>query len=178
MKADTVSIVPKEGFETDVQKNPYIAYNCVRILLDGAVAVASNGSHTDPIAEKIAQGMAVRDALTLSLMALDYEKDQYNTPRICAVADKRTRQGWLGIVREDGIAVRRMALTPGRFFYIATYEEVHPSDHHAGDFPATDAEAACDFILGGGVFAERENAVTAVAAMETAHGFELAAKDV
>ena len=34
-----VSIVPTAGHEADVHKNPYIAYNCVRIVCDGAVAV-------------------------------------------------------------------------------------------------------------------------------------------
>ena len=178
MKPDTVSIVPKAGFETDVQRNPYIAYNCIRIIQNGMVCVASNGSHTDPIAEKIALGMPVRDAMVGSLLALDYEKDQYNTPRIGAVVDKRDGSGWLGIVRDDGIAVRRMLLAPGRFWHVATYEEVHPSDHHAGEFPASNAETACDFILSGGIFAERENPISAVAAVASDDGFEMAVKDV
>ncbi|HNR33045.1 MAG TPA: IMP cyclohydrolase, partial [Candidatus Hydrogenedentes bacterium] len=101
--ADKVSIVPKPGHETDVQKNPYIAYNCVRVVSDSQVAVVTNGSHTDAIAEKIAQGMPVRDALALAMLALDYEKDQYNTPRISAVADKRDGAAWLAVVRDDGI---------------------------------------------------------------------------
>ena len=37
-----VSIVPKAGHEADVHKNPYIAYNCVRVICDGAVAVVTN----------------------------------------------------------------------------------------------------------------------------------------
>jgi IMP cyclohydrolase len=56
-----VSIMPKAGFEDDLAKNPYIAYNCLRIT--GDIAVASNGSHTDPITEKISAGMSVRDAV-------------------------------------------------------------------------------------------------------------------
>ena len=54
---DRVAIVPKEGFETDVFKNPYIAYNCIKLVDD--VAVVSNGSHTDVIAENIACGMSI-----------------------------------------------------------------------------------------------------------------------
>lgn len=172
-----VSIVPKPGFEADVHKNPYIAYNCVRVVRDGAVAVVTNGSQTDPIAEKMAMGMPARDALVLSSLALDYEKDSYNTPRVSAVVDAAEGAGWLGIVRHDGLEVRRMPLKPGTFFYVATYEENHVSDAFTGEFDASSAEAACDFILGQGVFAQRTNPVTAVAAMASGMGFELFAKD-
>ncbi len=174
---DKVSIVPEAGHESDVQKNPYIAYNCVRIVCSGAVAVVSNGSHTDPIAEKMAQGMAARDALALSMMALDYEKDAYNTPRISAVIDKRDQSGWLAIVREDGLEARRMPLAPGKFFYVATYEEDSPSEKLGGDYGAESAGAACEFILGQGVFAERSKPVAAVAAVASAQGFDLHAQD-
>ena len=175
--ADKVSIVPKAGFETDVQKNPYIAYNCVRIVRDGAVAVVTNGSQTDSIAEKIASGMTPRDALTLSSLILDYEKDAYNTPRISAVADRSNGTGWLAIVRHDGLEVRQMPLAPGKFFYVATYEENHVVDTQGGAFDGTNAAEACAFILGKGVFAQRENPVTAVAAVASGAGFEMAAAD-
>jgi len=173
-----VSIVPKAGFETDVQKNPYIAYNCVRIMCDGQVAVVTNGSQTDPIAEKMASGMSARDALALSLLALDYEKDHLNTPRICAVADRRgAGSGWLAIVRHDGLQVEQMDVRPGRFFYVATYEENRISAAQRGAYAASSAEDACKEILGRGVFGERENPVTAVAAFAAGAGFELAALD-
>ncbi len=174
---DKVSIVPKPGFESDVQKNPYIAYNCVRLVCGGQVAVVTNGSHTDPIAEKIASGMSPRDSLALNSLALDYEKDDYNTPRVSAVADRRDGSGWLSVVREDGIEVRRMPLEPGKFFYIATYEENRISNDLCGDYDAGSAADACDFILSKSLFAYREKPVTAVAALATANGFDLAAKD-
>ncbi len=174
---DKVSVVPKAGFETDVQKNPYIAYNCVRVVCDGEVAVVTNGSHTDPIAEKMALGMSARDALALSMLALDYEKDDYNTPRIASVIDKVDEAAWLAVVRDDGLDVRKMPLKPGRFFYVATYEENVPSAHQTGDYDATSASEACDFILGKGVFAERTNPVTAVAAVAAESGFDLHAQD-
>ncbi|MCM8543101.1 MAG: hypothetical protein NE328_22730, partial [Lentisphaeraceae bacterium] len=56
-----IAIVPKPGHENDVFKNPYIAYNCLR--LTGSFAVATNGSHTDPVTEKLEAGMNMRDAL-------------------------------------------------------------------------------------------------------------------
>jgi len=172
-----VSIVPKPGHEADVQRNPYIAYNCVRLVADSKVAVVTNGSQTDPIAEKIDMGMPVRDALALSSLALDYEKDDYNTPRVSAVVDTRDSSGWLAIVRHDGLEVRRMPLTTGTLFYVATYEENSVLDGYGDAFDAASAEHACDFMLGGGVFAEREKPVTAVAAMAMPNGFQLFAKD-
>ena len=178
LKPDKASIIPKPGFETDVQKNPYIAYNCARLVCGGQVAVVTNGSQTDSIAEKIASGMSPRDALVFSSIVLDYEKDDYNTPRVSAVVDKRDGgSGWLGIVRHDGLEVRKMPLAAGRFFYVATYEENTLSDAHGGAYNAADAAQACEFILRKGVFAQRENPVTAVAAMASADSFELAAQD-
>ena len=174
---DKVSIVPKAGHEGDVHKNPYIAYNCVRVVCDGAVAVVTNGSQTDPISEKIVSGMPARDALIFASTLLDYEKDDYNTPRVSAVVDKRDRSGWLAVVRDDGLEVRRMPLEPGNFFYVATYEENRLSDSQTGAFGAGTPEEVCDFMLGGGVFAERTNPVTAVAAVGSSEGFGLFARD-
>ena len=174
---EKVSIVPKPGFENDVFKNPYIAYNCVRVVRDGDVAVVTNGAQTDVIAEKIAAGVPARDAVIMASIALDYEKDAYNTPRISAVADKRDGVGWLGVVRHDGIQVERIPLEFGRIYYIATYEENSVCGDQADDFTVTSAEDACDFILGQGLFAQRENPVTAVAAMAADYSYSLFAKD-
>jgi IMP cyclohydrolase len=175
---DKVSIVPKEGHEGDIHKNPYIAYNCVRIVNDGNIAVVTNGSQTDPIAEKIIQGMSIRDALVLSSLALDYEKDDYNTPRVSAVADRANNTGWLAVVRDSGLEVREMPLEAGKFFYVATYEENSIALDQSGDYDATSAPEACEYIIGKGVFADREKPVTAVAAVAQADGFELSTKDV
>ena len=178
ISGDKVSIVPKDGHEGDIHKNPYIAYNCVRVVNDGQVAIVTNGSQTDPIAEKIAMGLPIRDALTLTSLALDYEKDDYNTPRVSAVADRANNTGWLAVVRDNGVEVREMPLEAGKFFYVATYEESSLSLEQSGDYTASSADEACDFAIGGGVFAEREKPVTAVAAVSTGNGFDLASKDV
>jgi len=167
-----VSIVPKEGHESDIFKNPYIAYNCVR--LPGDAAVATNGAQTDPIAEKIAAGMGVRDALLLSLMTLDYEKDDYNTPRIAAVVDRRDRSGWLGIARHDGVSVRRMPLEPGNAFYVATYEKNNPDLSQTESFETANAAEACKYMMEFGVFGEMTNPVSSVSAFESDDTFELA----
>ncbi|MBR2372818.1 MAG: IMP cyclohydrolase, partial [Lentisphaeria bacterium] len=109
---DKVAVMPRPGFEGDLQKNPYITYNCVRIA--GNYAVVSNGSQTDPIAEKIASGMPVRDAMTLGLLALDYEHDSLDTPRIVGAVEMNGTRGFLGIIRKDAVLVRELELKNGQ----------------------------------------------------------------
>ncbi len=172
-----VSIVPKPGHEGDIMKNPYIAYNCVRVVNNGEVAVATNGSQTDVIADKIEEGMPIREAIALASLLLDYEKDAYNTPRISAVVDKNTGVGWLGVVRYDGLEVQRIPLEFGRVWYVTTYEENTIKSDQYDDFPVTSAEEACDYLLGQGIFSQHTHAVTGVAAMATDCGFDLFVKD-
>ncbi|ATZ61334.2 MAG: IMP cyclohydrolase [Methanosarcinales archaeon Met12] len=119
IKDDVVLIVPKDI--ADLLQNPYISYNCIKIV--GDVAVASNGSHTDPIAEKIQLGYPPRDALALGLLTMDYEKDSYNTPRIAGVVDVSADKGYLGIIKSDGLTVREFKLKKDDAQFVATYEQ-------------------------------------------------------
>jgi IMP cyclohydrolase len=167
-----LAVVPIEGHEKDLFKNPYIAYNAVRVA--GAVAVATNGSQTDPITEKIASGMSIRDAMVQSLVVLDYEKDDFNTPRIAVAVARGAAEGWAGIVRADGLHVRSFRLVAGKAFYFATYEVNDPRDEYASDFRAASADAAAQWIVSGGRFADLEKPVCSAAALETADGFDLA----
>ena len=172
---DAVSIVPKEGHEGDIFKNPYIAYNCAKIV--NGTAILTNGSQTDPIAEKIATGMSIRDALIYSLAVMDYEKDAYDTPRIAAIVRKGEKTGWLGTIRRDGIKVRSFELQKGRCFYVSTYEHCWPTPEQTAKFTAKDAAGACAYALGQEEFAHFLNPVTAVCAVESATGFDLATQD-
>ena len=113
----TAAIMPKDV--KDLEKSPYISYNCIRAL-PGAVVV-TNGSHTDPIAEKISAGYPARDALALSLLAMDYEKDSLNTPRIAAVVTKG--EAFLGIVTKDGLNVSAFPMEEKSCLMVATYEK-------------------------------------------------------
>jgi len=178
LDGETAAIMPKKGFEDDLSKNPYIAYNCLRLA--GSFAIATNGSHTDPVTEKIAAGIPPRDALASCLLAMDYEKDSLDTPRIAAVADSAAPKGWLGIVRKNAISVLEIDLEPGKAYYVATYEHDAPSKRHYRDdaFDAETPEAACSHIIRGGVFAELERPVTAAAALASENGFELAVETV
>ena len=171
-----LAIVPREGHESDLSKNPYIAYNCVRVAESAGrvVAVATNGSQTDPITEKIASGMSIRDALAESLIVLDYEKDDFNTPRIAVAVARGADEGWGGIVRADGLHVRRFALEPGKAFYFATYEVNDPRPEYVSDFEAETAQEAAEWVVSGGAFARLENPVCSAAAVATADGFDIA----
>ena len=157
-------------------KNPYIAYNCLR--LTGSYAVATNGSHTDPITEKLDAGMNMRDALVAGLFGMDYEHDHLNTPRIASIIDLKTGQAALGTVRHDALHVTVQDLEPGQAFYVATYNHNTPSCHYVDkEFDVASAEEACDYILGEGVFADLEKPISAVCAIQDGDSFQVAFKD-
>jgi len=58
---------------------------------DEPLAVVGNGSHVDPIAE-LELGYPARDALATPLLALDFEKDDYDTPGSPAWSAPRPRR--------------------------------------------------------------------------------------
>ncbi len=176
--AGAVAVVPKPGFENDIHKNPYIAYNCLR--LTGPYAVVSNGSHTDPITEKLAAGMNMRDALITVLGAMDYEHDSLDTPRIAGIVQSGSDRGYLGIIRRDALLVQEFTLAAGKAFYVCTYERNAPAPAYCDQSLVADsATAACRHILAGGAFAELERPVTAAAALwnQAAGKFETAVLD-
>jgi IMP cyclohydrolase len=115
--------------ETD---NPYIAYNCYREA--AGHAVLGNGSHVDPVAEKLGVGYPARDALVTALHALDFEKDDYDTPRVAGVLTP-DGAGLVGTVRRDALLVR--AVTEPTL--VATYERDTPEPF---EFAATTAREA------------------------------------
>jgi len=159
--------------------NPYISYNCLRRTDRGAVV--GNGSHVDPIAEKLALGTPARDALAGPLAALDFEKDDYDTPRIAGIvgltddpvleAGNETGSGadagsgpgaMVGIVRREALLVETVAEPT----LVATYEADSPEPF---DLVATDAVSAARELYDH----EFEHAVCAVG-VATGEGFETA----
>ena len=151
-----VAIIPTQGSEDDIYKNPYISYNCIDIIDD--ICVVTNGSHTDIIAGKIREGMNMKDAVALSLLTMDYEKDDYNTPRIGGAINTKG-EGYIGIVTHEGIEVKKV--NPGESFYVSTYEHNTPREV---DYTATNAKEAPEFIFNGGIFSEFTHPVTSCAA--------------
>ena len=134
-RGDRLTVEPTaEAAPTD---NPYVSYNCVRIVGTPTTdcAVLGNGSHVDPIAEKLTLGYPARDALATGLLALDFEKDEYDTPRIAGVLVAGEGDPTVGIVRNDALLVERIAEPT----LVATYELDRPEPVA---FPAREAAAA------------------------------------
>ena len=159
---DKAAIIPKEGYLEDIFENAYIAYNCIKIVNN--TAIVSNGSHTDVIADKIAIGMNIKDAITLSLLAMDYEKDDYNTPRIAGVVTSNTNEDsyecYIGIITHEKILVEKVDL--GKAAFISTYECQSPE---TVNFTAKTSKEGAKLILDKGDFAEFTNPVASVASI-------------
>ena len=118
--------------ETD---NPYIAYNCLRPAERNGedYAVVGNGSHVDPITEKLELGYPPRDALALSLLALDFEKDDYDTPRVAGVVGEE--EAFVATVRRDALVVESVDEPT----LVATYEKDSPETFDLSTETAADA---------------------------------------
>ncbi len=121
LTADAAVVLPTA--DAPASDNPYIAYHCMRT--HGTTTVVANGSHVDPIIEKVAAGYPLRDALALSLFALDYEHDSYNTPRIAAAWGQEL--AYLAIITPTILAVQSVEPLPGTAMLISTYELVEPT---------------------------------------------------
>ncbi|MFB6200510.1 MAG: IMP cyclohydrolase [Halorhabdus sp.] len=162
----TITVGPTaDAPETD---NPYISYNAVRLTDRGAVI--GNGSHVDPIAEKLALGTPARDALTDPLQALDFEKDDYDTPRIAGIVgvdpdDPTAGEAGaaIGIVRRDALLVEAVDEPT----LVATYERDAPT---AFDLDSDDAAGAARDVYDH----EFEHAVCAAGVSGVAGDFETA----
>ena len=161
-RGGTLTVGPTpDAPETD---NPYVSYNCVRRVetpTGEPLAVLGNGSHVDPIAEKLELGYPARDALATPLLALDFEKDDYDTPRIAGVVGAETAT--IGAVRRDALLVEVVDEPT----LVATYERDAPGPY---SLEATDAGAAASEVLA----ANFEHPVCAAGATVDAGGVSLA----
>ena len=108
----------------DLARNPYIAYNCIRI--GEATAVVANGTQADMIMERIEDGGKPLDALAISLVAYGYERDELDTPRIAGAV--RGNRAWLGIARKDELRVQQFRLDEDQALMVATYEKTNFED--------------------------------------------------
>ena len=162
-----VTVLPTE--DAPPTDNPYVSYNCVQVVEGVAgddLAVVGNGSHVDPIAEKVERGYPARDALVLSLLALDFEKDDYDTPRIAAVVGAET--AFVGTVRRDALLVEEVDAPT----LVATYEADSPEPF---SFDATPKSAAG--IARSLYDHEYEHAVCAAGVTVTDAGVDIATYD-
>jgi IMP cyclohydrolase len=105
IRGETVLVSPVDP--KDLEMNPYIAYNCIRLA--GNAAVVANGTQADMIAEKISDGTKPLEAIAFSLTAYGYERDELDTPRIAGAV--RGDRGWLGIARKGEIRTKEFDLS-------------------------------------------------------------------
>ena len=157
----SILVSPKDP--ADLARNPYIAYNCIRVSDD--VAVVANGTQADMILERIEDGQKPGDAIALSLVAYGYERDELDTPRIAGAVCRD--KAWLGIAKKDEFRVKELTLGDNQAFLVATYEKtefvaVSIGGKNAGEI----ARQAYDLSF--------ERPVCAAAALTQDSGFDLA----
>ena len=116
VRKKSILVSPKDP--ADLARNPYIAYNCIRVVDD--VAVVANGTQADMILERIEDGQKPGDAIAISLVAYGYERDELDTPRIVGVVSRE--KCWLGIAKRDEFRVKEFTLAETQAFLVATYE--------------------------------------------------------
>ncbi|WP_048057959.1 IMP cyclohydrolase [Methanothermococcus okinawensis] len=146
LKNNIVSIIPDNLNE--IFSNPYITYNCINVV--GNTIVATNGSHTDVIADKIKLGLPIRDALAYSLITMDYEKDDYNTPRIAVVLNEN--EVYMGYVKDSDIRVKKISLENGKGFYLGVYNACDINEYQKIDICGEKPEEICKYIMEHGEF--------------------------
>ncbi|MCQ8902565.1 MAG: IMP cyclohydrolase [Methanothrix sp.] len=148
---------------SDLLKNPYITYPCIRASND--FAVVSNGDHTDMIFDRIEDGSRPLDAVALSLVAYGYERDELRTPRIAGFVSGR--RAVLGIAAHDEIRVRDFELQDGDAWMVATYEKT--------GFEPMSMEGSSASSIARSLFGlPFERPVCSAAAFRRGDGFELA----
>lgn len=141
IKDNTVSIVPNSI--EDIFNNPYIMYNSLKIAKNKIIA--TNGSHTDVISDKIELGLPIRDALAYSLITMDYERDQYNTPRIGGVLSEG--ESYLGYVSDKDIRVCKTTLEDGKGYYLGTYGACNISRDQTIPVIGENPKEICKYII-------------------------------
>ncbi|HPE64176.1 MAG TPA: IMP cyclohydrolase [Methanothrix sp.] len=160
VRGDSVLVSPRDP--KDLERNPYIAYNCIRIA--GDAAVVANGTQADMIAEKIKDGTRPLEAIAFSLTAYGYERDEMDTPRIAGVVVKD--RGWLGIAMKGEIRTKEFDLSKDAAVMVATYEKTEfETLGVAGESAEEVAKAAFDLSF--------ELPVCSAAAFEVDDGFGL-----
>ena len=159
------SILVSPSDSADLARNPYIAYNCIRV--GAGTAVVANGTQSDMIMERIDDGQKPLDALAVSLVAYGYERDELDTPRIAGAVCGDL--GWLGIAGREEFRVKQFPLEEGQAYLVATYEKTgfEPAELGGGSV-AEISRQAYDLPL------ERPVCAAAAAARPVGQGFDLA----
>jgi IMP cyclohydrolase len=134
--------------------------------------VVANGTQSDMILERIEDGMRPLDAISLSLVAYGYERDELDTPRITGVV--HGDRAYLGIAKKDEFRVKEFDHMNGQSLMVATYEKANfESVNIAGQSPEVIARAAFELPFERPVCAAAALSFSKEAEKEN-KGFELA----
>lgn len=170
---NAIRIVPRSDSPDAASDSPYIAYECM--LWTDRYVVASNGTQTRPIFERLRAGHTIRDALVGVLSGLDREFDAHDTPRICSVCDLADDKVFLGSVTADALSVIPVSLNPGQMTFITTYGLPLPTEDRLDpQFTAETANDACRHLIQGSIFSGFGNPVCSAALCAGQSGIETA----
>ncbi len=117
VKEDRAHVVPTDP---ETALNPYVTYTCMRVV-KGRLVV-TNGAQTDPIADRISRGEPDRDAVIQVTYSMDYEHDEYDTPRISAAVSPNG-SCWMGKVGKNEVEFRLLEPEKGQGFVLSVYGE-------------------------------------------------------
>lgn len=174
---NAIRIVPRSDSPDAASDSPYIAYECM--LWTDRYVVASNGTQTRPIFERLRAGHTIRDALVGVLSGLDREFDAHDTPRICSVFDLAHDKAYLGSVTADALSVIPVSLSRGQMTYITTYGLPLPAEDRIDpQFTAKTANDACRHVIQSSVFSRFGNPVCSAALCAGQSGTETAVFNV
>jgi IMP cyclohydrolase len=173
IKAPDVAVV--ERTDASNVSHKYIFYECARVV--GNAAVVSNGEHTHWIAEKLARGASPRDALVSVLSFMDFEHDELDTPRVAAIVNRHDGLCVFGAVSKEALHVWANPLSPGHVSAIATYGGLQtPMGAISGPLASSSPNDAADEIFAGGIFAELEKPVCAIALVAAENAWQMAVR--
>jgi len=162
VKGDSAKVTPIPGYEKAVDKNPYISYNCLRVINETSILIA-NGTHFDQIYKRINSGASAFHAITHVLAEMGPEQDTYKTPRIAGFAS----QAWLllGIITEKGLVVKSLYSKAGMGYYVATYQKTDPMKNLVKNFDARSADDVARLVHEGPNFKCFSYAIATTAAL-------------
>ncbi len=172
-----VVIVPQTGSEDYAIQSPYVSYTCTS--LTKRYSVVSNGTHTTIIANKLSDGYSMRDALSQTLISMDFEHDHLNTPRIAGIVEPQSMTGYLGVVTKADVQIKKFTLEAEKAWFVTTYELCEPkSTQTLSSFDAVNADDTCQHLLHGPDGSKFDHPVLAVATVWNDRDWEVGVQHI
>lgn len=144
IEGTTARVIPKKGTAKSYPAHFY--YDCIKVinLKERTVLLVGNGSHTDYIETMVPRESDLEEPISEILGVLGYEKDEQKTPRVIGVAGED--ELILGLVSEKGLDIKRFEPSPGRAYYVSTYQMQQVGKHYIEGFTAENALAMINIL--------------------------------